>query len=85
MRLPPATSQPLRRARLGIRGYLVLYAAGLGSMLLGGAVVHAVAQPDLVRCSVCRRVGGGRRVYPPVSSRLVRRVAFSLLPSFLRG
>ncbi|KAK1857562.1 hypothetical protein I4F81_000179 [Pyropia yezoensis] len=47
MRLPPATSQPLRRARLGIRGYLVLYAAGLGSMLLGGAVVHAVAQPDL--------------------------------------
>lgn len=45
---PPAASQPLRRARLGIRGYLVLYAAGLGSMLLGGSVVHAVAQPDLV-------------------------------------
>lgn len=64
MRLPPATSQPLRRARLGIRGYLVLYAAGLGSMLLGGAVVHAVAQPDLVRCSVCRRVGGGATGLP---------------------
>lgn len=44
---PPAATNQLRRARLGIRGYLVLYAAGLGSMLLGGSVVHAVAQPDL--------------------------------------
>ncbi|OSX71598.1 hypothetical protein BU14_0519s0014 [Porphyra umbilicalis] len=44
---PTAAGQPVRRARLGIRGYLVLYAAGLGSMLLGGSIVHAVAQPDL--------------------------------------
>lgn len=53
---PHATTNQLRRARLGIRGYLVLYAAGLGSMLLGGSVVHAVAQPDLVRW-VFRSVG----------------------------
>lgn len=56
---PPAATNQLRRARLGIRGYLVLYAAGLGSMLLGGSVVHAVAQPDLV-CWVFRSVGAPR-------------------------
>eukprot|EP00170_Pyropia_yezoensis_P005999 contig_24411_g6018 len=44
---PTTTGQPLRRARHGIRGDLVLYAVGLGSMLLGGSVVHAVARPDL--------------------------------------
>lgn len=31
---PTTTGQPLRRARHGIRGDLVLYAVGLGSMLL---------------------------------------------------
>lgn len=63
MGAPATTGQPLRRARLGVRGYLILYAAGLGSMLLGGSVVHAVAQPDLVCCWVAAT--WGRLVSPP--------------------
>lgn len=73
---PTTTGQPLRRARHGIRGDLVLYAVGLGSMLLGGSVVHAVARPDLVRCWVA--AARGRRVSQPPP--LVRIVNVVFLP-----